>query len=127
MVSVWLSPDLDHVVWFPGLVEELDAGAVQTQGHQEMPSAHRLNPVRRGRLGWLVRPEPQIDRAVLVRRDVVEAVDRWHELWGFHHRPIGDVIRGDGPEQGGRRVRRQMELVDVPSVQELARRVADRE
>jgi hypothetical protein len=41
-----LSIDLHHVIRFPGLVEELDPGAIEAQRHQEISPVDGLDPVR---------------------------------------------------------------------------------
>src|ERR1700752_1172820 len=64
------------VVRLPGLVEELDASAIEAQGHQEIPVANSLDEIRVRGVGGLRTSEPEIDRAVAVGRDLVEAVDR---------------------------------------------------
>src|SRR5262245_10622291 len=117
------SVHLHDIVWLPSLVEELDTGTVEAQRHQKIPTVGCLDPVRLWRTGWLRRAEPQIDRTVAVGRDLVEAIDRWHQLRRFHHRAIGDVVGGDGPEQRRRWMGRQVQLVAVRAVQELALRI----
>ena len=51
--------------------------------------------------------------AVAADGQLVVTVDRRHQLWRFHHGPVRNVVGGNGQEQGGRRVGRQMQLVAV--------------
>ena len=59
--------------------------------------------------------------------NLVEAVDRRHQLRCFHHRAVGDVVGGDGPEQRGGWIGRQTQPVGVRAVQEFAFRIPPRD
>src|SRR5262245_25088610 len=63
------------VIRLPGLVEEFDPCAVEAKRHQEIPSAGGLDKVRFRCVRRLRGTEPQIDRAIAVGGDLVEAVD----------------------------------------------------
>jgi hypothetical protein len=45
---------------------------------------------------------------VVLPGDHVEAVNRWQKLRHFRHGSAGDVVGGDGPEQRGGWMRRQV-------------------
>src|SRR6516225_8255167 len=110
---------LYDVIWFPGLVEKLDARTVETHCGEEVSSIDGLDEIRIGRFSGLRWTEPDVDGPVAIRRDLAEAVDRRQQLRRLDHCPIRDVVGGDGPEQLRGRVRRQVQLVGVRAIEEI--------
>ena len=64
--------DRFEVAGSPGLVEERLGRAVQPEQHEPALARHRAQPVRFGRTGRKLGAEVQVDRTVVVVREVVE-------------------------------------------------------
>ncbi len=111
--------NLFQVARFPCLVEEGLLGAIEAQDREEAFAGNSLQPVLLVTLR-LLRSEINVGRAVGIGFGPVHRIDRREETGRWLGPMLFRPVNGDGPEDAGRDVLRQVEPVGFAAGERIA-------